>query len=303
MSVDPTHIKDFTPELLKEGKEFMPYERMAYLKVLDAALRAVGFGVWRWNLETNEVAWDANMFKVFGQNPETFDPTYENFFNLLIPEDRRRVDTDVRQAIKAKSDWMNAFRVIKANGDIAYIRAYGKVYNGEPYMAGIDIPISQKDFFDTQTGDPDRYTGKIVCEERRKMWMLRQKVAQVLSIDTELEIQPPEGFEWTGFGELMPGARWRRINGAIDEDLIIEFEANNDCLEMHYHNFDETIICRHGKMKVNVEGEKYTIQSGQSLHIPAYRYHEACFENDSTCLVIWHDFYKIDKPLVFVSKN
>ena len=201
------------------------------------------------------------------------------------------------------SEWMNVFRVIKKNGDLAYIRAYGKVYNGEPYMAGINIPISQKDFFDSLTPNIDRFTGYIVGQERRKMWMLRQKMAHALSIDTSLEVLPPQGFDWTLFGELMPGAEWCRVNGTEDEDLIVEFRAVDDVLEMHYHNFDETIICRKGHMTIAIEGESYRIDSGQSIHIPAYRYHSKHFDGESTCLVIWHEFYEIEKPLVFVSKN
>jgi mannose-6-phosphate isomerase-like protein (cupin superfamily) len=278
-------------------------DQSGYLRVLDAALQAVGFGIWRWNLQTDEIMWDQNMFQVFDQDPNLFIPTYANFFNLMIPEDRRRIDADVRKAIKDKSDWMDVFRIIKSNGDIGYIRAYGKVYNGAPFMAGINIPISAQDFADSLIPNAERMVSYEIRDTRRKIWRLRQKMAQMLCVESELEVTPPEGYAWTDFGELVPGAMWRRINAEEDEDLIIEFKAQDDTLELHYHNFDELVVCRSGKMRITVEDDTVTLLPGQSIFIPSYRYHKKEWVGPSACYVTWFDFYTSNNPLLFVGRT
>lgn len=279
------------------------HEKSGYLKVLSSAIEAVGFGVWRWNLETDIISWDTNMFRLFGQNPESFSPDYNKFCSIIVPEDRRRVDADIRRAVKEKSDWMNVFRAVKPNGDLVYVRAYGKVYNGEPYMAGINIPITQKDFIDALAPDAERIVTYQLQAERKKMWRLRQKVSQLLSIDSECELSPPEQFDWVPFGPLMEQAEWRRVNVAQDADLIVEFKSTNGAMDLHYHSHDELVVCRKGSMRLNIEHETFTLLPGQSIFIPAYRYHSVEWLGDSACYITWFDFYSDEKPLVFVGKS
>jgi mannose-6-phosphate isomerase-like protein (cupin superfamily) len=279
------------------------HEKGGYLKVLSSAIEAVGFGVWRWNFETNVVSWDTNMFRLFGQDPHAFEPDYDKFCDIMVPEDRRRIDSDIRRAVKEKSEWMNVFRAVKPNGEIVYVRAYGRVYNGEPFMAGINIPITQKDFTDSISPDEERTVTYQLHSERKKMWRLRQRMSQLLSIDNEREVAPPDKFEWAPFGELLPNAEWRRVNALEDSDLIAEFRATNEVMGFHYHNYDELLVCRKGSIRLQIEHETFTLTPGQSIFIPAYRYHTVEWVGESNCYITWFDFYASEKPLVFVGKS
>ena len=61
-------------------------------EMLSAAERAVGFGVWHWDLETDVVEWSEGLYRVYGLDPESEHPSIERWMDLVHPEDRERVE-------------------------------------------------------------------------------------------------------------------------------------------------------------------------------------------------------------------
>ena len=79
--------------------------------------------------------------------------------------------------------------------------------------------------------------------------------------------------------------------------------AKDEALMTHYHNFDENFLCTKGRAVFSIEGETFELDPGQSIHIPAHRYHECKFVGETSGYVTWLDFYKINEPLFFVTKE
>jgi signal transduction histidine kinase len=52
---------------------------------LQEAQRVAGAGTWEWRAETGEVSWSEQMFRLVGENPETFRPTPKNLRALFGP--------------------------------------------------------------------------------------------------------------------------------------------------------------------------------------------------------------------------
>jgi len=117
---------------------------------LTLALASANAGAWGWDFFSDLVSVDSQTRKMLGINPGAPCNKLEHFLNAMHPNDRKQADADVRNAIKDRTDYDSAFRVVHSNGMIYVIAAHGKVYytpQGRPkHMAGIfwDITAQKK---------------------------------------------------------------------------------------------------------------------------------------------------------------
>src|SRR5260370_12733956 len=65
-------------------------KELAVRSVLDrliAAQRAAQIGTWDWDLQTNELVWSEEIYRIHGLAPEQFDGRMENWTKFVHPED------------------------------------------------------------------------------------------------------------------------------------------------------------------------------------------------------------------------
>ena len=79
-------------------------------KRLRLAIDAAQMGSWDWNLQTNEVIWNARHEIILGYEPGTPLRTFNDFVARLHPEDAQRVQSRLRQAIDRDTDYSCDFR-------------------------------------------------------------------------------------------------------------------------------------------------------------------------------------------------
>jgi PAS domain S-box-containing protein len=76
---------------------------------LRLALDAAKGGVWEWNLETNENIWSEELWKLYGLEPHSCDPSYESWLKTIHPDDRMITGQAVQQAseqgIELNAEW------------------------------------------------------------------------------------------------------------------------------------------------------------------------------------------------------
>jgi PAS domain S-box-containing protein len=82
-------------------------------------------GSWRWNVATGECFWSLEHYRIFGLDPETFNPTMENTHRLIHPEDLPYLQEVLDQALREKSDFQVEYRLIRPDGTIRYHRSVG----------------------------------------------------------------------------------------------------------------------------------------------------------------------------------
>lgn len=56
-------------------------------------------GSWEWDIATGRLAWTAQTFSNFGEDPDSFIPTFENYTERLHPDDREMMMQTVQGAI------------------------------------------------------------------------------------------------------------------------------------------------------------------------------------------------------------
>jgi len=122
------------------------------LELLTHIKDRAGFGVWWRDLEDDSVVWDANMFKIYGQDPKTYAPTLEGALSQVHPEDREWVRVAPENRGGNNFESVIVFRIYTGTGEMRYIklsRAYFKV-GGKEMMAGFCAITEEKDYVENR---------------------------------------------------------------------------------------------------------------------------------------------------------
>jgi len=94
-------------------------------------LEAANAGTFEWNIATDEVVWSANMESLHGHAPGTFDGTVEGVFNLIHPEDRDLVRTEVARAVAGDAQYHVECRHLRSDGTVGWMEGKGRLLRDE----------------------------------------------------------------------------------------------------------------------------------------------------------------------------
>ena len=104
-------------------------------------------GSWAWNVATGECFWSLEHFRIFGLDPETFEPNVENTQRLIHPDDLPLVQQTLDRAIRERKDFEVEYRLIRSDGSIRYHRGIGQPIvkeTGELEFTGSVIDITER---------------------------------------------------------------------------------------------------------------------------------------------------------------
>lgn len=97
---------------------------------LEEAQSIAKLGSWEWNLETDEVTWSKEMFRIHGI-PDRSAITLQEAFDFTHPDDQKGIDKAIQQAMKSKGSYSLYYRVRLPDGTVKYVNARGNIIRGE----------------------------------------------------------------------------------------------------------------------------------------------------------------------------
>ncbi|MCC5900082.1 MAG: PAS domain S-box protein [Phormidium sp. BM_Day4_Bin.17] len=103
-------------------------------------------GDWSFDIQTQEISWSDEVFRIFGMSPHQGEPTFEENIQQIHPDDRLHFincATQAQQGIPQNFD----VRIVRPNGDIAYINSRIRTeFEGEQptKLFGIVIDITDR---------------------------------------------------------------------------------------------------------------------------------------------------------------
>jgi PAS domain S-box-containing protein len=104
---------------------------------LAEAQKLAQLGSWQWILETGEVSWSEELYRILGMDPATDSPSYSSFFERVHPDERRKVEAIIDRSLARREPFHEEMQVIRADGAIRIIDAHGQVAlgsDGTPQM-------------------------------------------------------------------------------------------------------------------------------------------------------------------------
>lgn len=99
---------------------------------LAEAQRIAHVGNWHWEIQTDEIAWSDEVYRIFGMTPRSITPHYQTeFLNLAHPEDRSAIIAAVRETLETGRPYVIEHRIRRADGTERIVRENGEVVRDE----------------------------------------------------------------------------------------------------------------------------------------------------------------------------
>jgi len=122
--------------LLRESEERM-----------TLAAEAAGFGVWMWSIPGNQVWGSERWLRLFEFSSDAAI-SFEMIMQRIHPDDRERVEREVRRALDDRANYAGEYRVILPDGTQRWIAARGRMHSdthGKPdRMMGAAIDVTER---------------------------------------------------------------------------------------------------------------------------------------------------------------
>ncbi len=83
-------------------------------------------GSYFWNLKTDELKYSDNLIRIMGFELENFEPSFETFFSVIHPDDRKSVMYNAKLTAEKEELSEDVYRIITPDGKIIYCRSKGK---------------------------------------------------------------------------------------------------------------------------------------------------------------------------------
>ena len=114
-------------------------------------------GSWETDLETMDVLWSPETFRIFELDPENYSPTHQSFLSLVHPDDRAAVDAAFQASLGKVGLNTIDHRIILSDGRIKYLTETWQTFFSEQGVAtrtmGTCQDISEREAIDDMLRD------------------------------------------------------------------------------------------------------------------------------------------------------
>ncbi len=92
--------------------------------LLNEAQRLGQLGSWELDMVSGVLRWTDEVYRIFELDPAQFSPSYENFLNVIHPDDRDKVNRAYTQSLENHQPYDIEHRLLLADGRIKWVREH-----------------------------------------------------------------------------------------------------------------------------------------------------------------------------------
>jgi len=115
---------------------------------LRLAFAAGGLAAWEWDITSGQVTWSDSLLDANGLRQQGFGGTFQDFLQLVHPDDRLEVEAALKRAMTGDADYAAEFRMLKPDGSIRWTSTRGRVVRDESgqavRMVGYDADVTEQ---------------------------------------------------------------------------------------------------------------------------------------------------------------
>ena len=94
---------------------------------LAEAERVSGRGSWEWDIASGSVIWSDQMYRVFGLEVGSVEPSYEGYVSRIHADDRQSVIDRIARTLETRVPWEDTKRAVKGDGSEFLLATQGSV--------------------------------------------------------------------------------------------------------------------------------------------------------------------------------
>ncbi len=108
----------------KKKAELLYRETSERLKIATTAAK---IGIWEFNIKSNNLVWDDNMYAIYGIEKKNFTQVFEAWEAMIHEEDKEQAKSELAMAIAGKKQFNTQFRILWKKDNIRNIKAIAHV--------------------------------------------------------------------------------------------------------------------------------------------------------------------------------
>lgn len=246
-----------------------------------------GIGLFVWDIKSDYLYWDEGMFNLFDVDKSDFKNNYKSFSVLLDAAESLRISETLKESIKDRSDFVNAFSIKTKDGSTKYIKAYSSFV--DDLLVGVNIKINR-----------DEYTKTLELSSPDDFCLIKNKTARASIYNMRKILTHPANFNglvltqnWTdgsffGLNDLKYRVTSLNNNG----HLQMEWLVINDSTNTHYINNSKLITnLGKGQITVWINGEENVLNFMESILIKSGAMHRIKYSGSCYCSVTVFDYF------------
>lgn len=94
---------------------------------VDNAQQLAHMGDYDWHIPTDTNTWSDQLFRIYGHEPQSFNPSYERFLSLIHPDDRERISALHQRAYATGEAYAMIERIVRPDGEVRFLSSNGQV--------------------------------------------------------------------------------------------------------------------------------------------------------------------------------
>lgn len=175
-------------------------------------LNATTDGIWEWNFKTNELFFSDRYYTMLGYQPQEFKPTFENWLNLIHPDDLEHAKHVAYSYLQSKPDFYeNEFRAKTKNGFYKWIHSKAKVVKRDENGEALRLIGSHEDI-------------TLRKQQQKKIIDTKNKLEEIIDNASELIVLVDNEYHielWNTAAEKLTGISRKKVIGKSLFDLPI----------------------------------------------------------------------------------
>jgi PAS domain S-box-containing protein len=141
---------------------------------LQAALSATGLAVWSWDLKTGQVHSPQDARSLFGLAADT-QMIISEFTNRIDPQDRARVESATRTAIKTGNVYNEEYRIVHPDGTIRWLHVLGRFVRDDAAnldsFLGVMADVTDRKIVEMRIRESEKYFRSMADASPAMLWL------------------------------------------------------------------------------------------------------------------------------------
>lgn len=81
-------------------------------------------GTWEWDIRQPTATWSAELYRIYGLDPQAYIPSYQAYLEMVHPEDRQRVAEATERVFREHIPYSHDERIFRPDGTIRYLHTW-----------------------------------------------------------------------------------------------------------------------------------------------------------------------------------
>lgn len=104
-------------------------------------------GTWAWDMEKEVYQFSDNLYRLLGEEPQSFEPNLDNFYSFVHKDDKQNLALSTKKMFENENLPFVKYRIKDRKGNIKYFKSYGKLVvleDGGKQLIGITTDITEE---------------------------------------------------------------------------------------------------------------------------------------------------------------